>query len=383
MTERKISLDDEWVLDATGRVVGVVTGNNNAATTTPAASTLVTSVIDPVTGRVELSAGLSTAIGLSATFAKISASSPSFTKTAAGAISIKAGTVIGIGDAVLRIAADTPVIMPTLVAGADYAIYACTDGSIRADANWSAPTGYDATSSRKLGGFHYAPGGNALAQAGGDTAPSINEHSIWDLKYRPACVDPRGMALVGGSFWSDIYLLGVDHHINGSSAFNVTIANGAAPPKVPEKFGGNGATAYGNLNWWVAAEVMAAHGKRLPTYAEYGALAYGTTEAVSGGTDPVSTILRAAHTSRWGVMLSTGNLWVWGADFGGGAAAAAWLANTSGRGSTYQMENAALLGGAWDDGSSAGSRASLWNNSPTASTVSVGVRGVCDHVVLD
>ena len=39
--------------------------------------------------------------------------------------------------------------------------YACADGTIRADANWSAPTGYTTANSRKIGGFHYglvAPG---------------------------------------------------------------------------------------------------------------------------------------------------------------------------------------------------------------------------------
>lgn len=316
-------------------------------------------------------------------FAKLDRSVPAFVKTGAGSVSVKAGAVIGVQSGLLSFSADTPVTMPALVAGTDYAIYACADGSVRADANWSAPAGYSTASSRKIGGFHYAPGGNAAAQAGGDTTPAINEYSIWDLKFRPACTDPRGMTLVADSFWADIYLLGVNHHINGSSLYNVTIADGAAPPKVPSKFGGDGTAVYGNLDWWVASEVMRSHGKRLPTYSEFAALAYGTTEAASGGTDPVSTILRAAYTSKWGVMLATGNLWVWGADFGGGAAAAAWAANTGGRGSAYQMENAALFGAGWGNGGDSGSRASLWDYSPTTSSGGFSARGVCDHVILD
>jgi len=73
-------------------------------------------------------------------------------------------------------------------------------------------------------------------------------------------------------------------------------------------------------------------------------------------------------------------MYAWGADFGGGAAAASWTANTDGRGSTYQMENAVLLGGYWNDAANAGSRSSGWSNSPTTSSFILGARGVCDHV---
>jgi hypothetical protein len=189
--------------------------------------------------------------------------------------------------------------------------------------------------------------------------------------------------VVADSFWADIYPTCREHLLYGTSKFNVEIADGASPPKIPTKFGGNGSTAYGSFNWWEAAEVLQSHGKRMPTYAEFAALAYGTTEASSGGTDPGSTILRAAYTSRWGVMLATGNMWVWGANFGGGAAAPGWVANTGGRGSSYQMENAAFFGGDWDETSNSGSRCSFWTNSPSNSTGSIGSRGVCDLLILD
>jgi hypothetical protein len=273
--------------------------------------------------------------------------------------------------------------MPTLTAGTDYAIYGCTDGTIRADANFSAPASYTTANSRKIGGFHYAPGGNAAAQAGGNTTVQINEYSLWDLKFRQACTDPRGMTLVADGFWSDIYLLGVDHLTNGTSKYNVTIADGSSPPKIPVKFGGNGSSAYGSLNRWEAAEVLMSYGKRLPDYGEFAALAYGTTEASSGGTDPGSTILRAAYTSRYGVMLASGNLYVWGSNFGGGAAGAGFTANTGGRGSTYQMENAVLFGGDWASGAVSGSRCSEWSNSPTLSVSSLSARGVCSHLILE
>ena len=69
--------------------------------------------------------------------------------------------------------------------------------------------------------------------------------------------------------------------------------------------------------------------------------------------------------------------------FGGGAAAASWTANTGGRGSTYQMENAVLFGGFWGSSSNSGSRASGWYDSPTTSYNNIGARGVCDHLILD
>ena len=237
---------------------------------------------------------------------------------------------------------------------------------------------------RRLGGFHYAPGGNAPANAGGNSTPSINEYSLWDLKWRPACRDPRGMTLVAGNFWADIYLLGVNHTVAGTSAFNAIIADGESPPKVPLAFGGDGAAVYSNLNWWTAGEALAAHGKRLPDYAEFAALAFGVTEAttVAGAADPVTTKLDAAHTSRWGVMQASGNMWCWGRDQGGGQQAASWAANTGGRGSTYLLPNAVRFGGYWVNGSFCGSRASAWNNSPALSDLSIGARGVCDHLDL-
>ena len=75
-------------------------------------------------------------------------------------------------------------------------------------------------------------------------------------------------------------------------------------------------------------------------------------------------------------------MWIWGDEFGGGAAAAGWTANTGGRGSTYQMENAVIFGGNWGGPSYSGSRASIWDYSPTVSYDNLGARGVCDHLIL-
>jgi hypothetical protein len=218
---------------------------------------------------------------------------------------------------------------------------------------------------------------------GGDTTPAINPYSFWDLKFRPSCTDPRGMTLVANNFWADIYILNTDSDANGTSKFGATIADGSSPPKRPLAFGGNGTVAYATLNWWEANEVLAAFGKRSASYQEYSALAFGTTEANSIGADQITTKLNAAHTSKWGVIQATGVMYIWGKDFGGGALGAAWVANTGGRGSTYQLPNAAIFGGLWNDGALAGSRFSFWNTSPTYSNGVVSARGVCDLLLLD
>lgn len=321
---------------------------------------------------------LSTSYGL---FYKADPTTVAFTKTGAGTAQIKAGTKVDVLGTLVEFASATSITMPSLTAGTDYAIWVKDDATIQATTDFVSAPG--AGNWRKIGGIHYAPGGNAAAVAGGDTTPAINAYSMWDLKFRPACPDPRGMTLVADSFWSDIYLLGVDHLINGTSKYNVTIADGASPPKKPTKFGGNGTTTQTDGNWWNLNEVLQSHGKRSPTYDEFAALAYGTTEASSLGSDPGSTVLNAAYTSKWGVIQSTGVMYVWGAEFGGGAAGASWAANTQGRGSTYQMENAALFGGYWGYTSYSGSRYSSWDNSPAYSDGGIGVRGVCDHLILD
>lgn len=110
---------------------------------------------------------------------------------------------------------------------------------------------------------------------------------------------------------------------------------------------------------------------------------YGTTEASSVGSDQGSTVLNAAYTSKWGVIQSTGVLWIWGDDRGVPFASAAWNANTEGRGSEYNAPNAVLLGGSWSSGAVSGSRCSIWLNAASLSNVNIGSRFCCDHLQLD
>lgn len=313
----------------------------------------------------------------STVFNKSNSTAQAFTKTGAGTISVLAGTSAMVAGTFVSFAADTAVVMPVLTAGTDYAIYFCTDGTARADANFSAPTGYTTANSRKIGGFHY------------DLGSAINQYSIWDLKWRPACPDPRGMVLVANHFWCDIYLCGTTPDVDGTSKYNVTIADGVSPPKIPSAFGGNGTTDYGSFTWFEASEVMNAFGKQLLSYADFAAAAYGVTEQISVGADPVTTKRTADYISKWGAEQATGNMWLWGRDSSfrpDGTAGWAWNANTEGRGSLYLQNTLGLvyvlLGGNWGNAADSGSRASNWSHCPWVSSSDIGARGRCDHLQL-
>jgi len=313
-------------------------------------------------------------------FSKIDPTVVAWNKTGAFTLTTNTGLYIEVNGDIKTISSGTSITMPgSATSGTDYAIWCTTAGALEATTDHVSPPSANA---RKVGGFHYAPGENATGTSGGNTTPSINVYSLWDLKWRPNCSDPRGMTLIGGHFWSDIYLTGVDHHTNGTSKYNVTIADSSSPPKVPSLYGGNGSTTYGSYTWWECAELLSSHGKRPPTYQEFSALAYGTTEASSRGSDPVTTQMSATDdnfTSKWGVIQSTGCLRIWGNHFGGPYGPSANTANTEGRGSTYNLSNAVFLGGRWLDTSNSGSRSSDWSYAPTFSNPDLGSRGVCDH----
>ena len=381
-------------VDASGRITNATTSSVSDVTTvqagTAAAPSITTTgdtntgIFFPAADTIGASEG-GVSIGNMNTwyrglFCKTDPTIVAWTKTGAGTATTSSILYIEVNGALKTIASGTSISMPTLASGTDYAIWAKTDGTLQATTDHTSPPTANA---RKVGGFHYAHGGNATAQSGGNTTPAINEYSMWDLKWRPTAPDPRGMTLVGGGYWADIYLTGVDAITNGSSKYNVTMADGSSPPKVPTMFGGNGSTTYGTYTWFEAMELATAFGKRCPTQAEFMSLAYGTTEASSIGSDQGSTILNAAYTSKWGVMQAAGVLFVWGRDRGGAFNTSGWDANTEGRGSEYNAPNSALFGGGWDYGAIAGSRCSLWNNSASFSASYIGSRFVCDHLQLD
>jgi hypothetical protein len=312
-----------------------------------------------------------------------------FTKTGAGTATIKAGTRIDVSGTIVHYASDTSITMPTLTAGTDYAVWVKDDATIQATTDFSSAPG--AGNWRKIGGFHYAPGGNAAAQAGGDTTPAINEYSFWDLKWKPSCNDPRGMTLVADSFWVDIYLLGVDSITNGTSKYNVSTAISTRPAKIPTMFGGNGSSTYATMHTYAVAECLRNFGKDLPSYMQCTAFAYGTTEgASSGGTDVPTTGVNGTgytntwnkFTSKWGVIQSTGCLNI---PFGDAGTTLTAGDVATGRGNIFNSVAAGVFGGHYGSTTSSGSRRGVFNT-PGISfldpAVTFGGRGVSDHVCL-
>jgi hypothetical protein len=363
---------------------------------------------------------LNPATGISApvnTFTKADPTTVAFIKTAGTgtqALSIKAGTYISVNGVGVTFATATAVALPTLTAGTDYAIYACQDGTCRADSSFTNPIGYTTVNSRMIGGFHcglvasgatvasgsFATAGNGMiwVQSNVDDIAGINKYSLWDLKFRAASGNNNGMVLVGGRTWVDIYLCSTDTAANGTSKYNTNIASGTVLPKIPAAFGGNGTTTYPTLNWWVANEIARANQKRLPFAHEFFDAAFGVTENQSidatASTYP-TTLRNAGYTSKYGIEEATGHQQIWGQDsnfysevaspagswhdFNGNNGAG------TGRGQDYTYGiygiTRVMLGGCRTLGVHSGSRSAGFTNPPSSSIWSLSLRAVCDHLI--
>lgn len=330
--------------------------------------------------------------------------SPVFNKVGAS-IAIKAGTNVSFGDTTCSYDSVTYAVMPPLLAGSNYRIAVKQDCSLEAYTYLTdLPSG-----AKVIGGFHHLPGGQAANyDQGGSGAPTILEWSIWDLNFRPACRNPRGMTRVGNAgFWIDIYFAGTTYAIDGVSRNNDTIITGANPPVRATDYGGNGVEKLTTFNWWDANEMVRQWGKRLPSYKEMVLAGFGTKEGQGRGLHPVKSGLDthnagsvpdSAFTSKWGLIQATGVLWIWTstlADWQGVASNNSWgweaYDVTGGRGKIIMQNNSdltALLYGSqyvyqskhWAGNSISGSRTTetvekLWDNSPN-----IAARGACNHM---
>jgi hypothetical protein len=242
------------------------------------------------------------------------------------------------------------------VVGTDYAVHVVRGKAV------IKPLLSAKLSSTAMGGFHFAPGGNAPGAEGGDAIPAINPCSVWDRNFRPAVKDPRGLMFKtmpdGRKVWGAIYMLVRDHLEYGPSAFNVEIADGSSPPQNPA--GGY----YKSLDYETAVAALKHHGLQLMTYDEAREFAYGVTERSSRGADPKVTGLDAPRTSATGGMQMTGNLWSWITD------------------GHPTDPRPSIFGGSWVSGSDAGSRFADLDVWPGDSGDNLGARGRSDHLQL-
>ncbi len=265
-------------------------------------------------------------------------------------------------------------------AGKNFYVYACINaGSLKllVSANATYPSGFDATTSRKIGGFHClckAVGTISGHTLSGYLAGDILPASVWDLKHRPVCA-PEGMVYVDGlGKWVDIYLASVS---GGKlvSAYNATCADGTSSPA---------------FHWYKFSQWLGQIGKRMLTQTEFVAASLGSNQGtnITGSADPGTTGGKSDTAGRR--MISNvgcedccGNLWQWGEEAGGGASSAAWVnafdGNDSGvAGHHYQAPNRAILGGSWDNGANCGSRGSAWAGGPLSLNANCGARGVAE-----
>jgi len=294
-------------------------------------------------------------------------------------------------EGLLEFPAGTSVTMPAGPSvGTDFAIWATPSKTLVADASHSTPP---ETGARKIGGFHYAPGGNALLDSGGnwanhtggDTNPQINEYSFWDLKWRPSVDDPRGLALVPGlNEWWGIYPMSNGNEGGPLHMYGVDpCRDGNAPYKMWADTPGQ----YNDATPMNIFELLAYYGFRPPRADNFQFAALGTTEEASaGGSDPgltgdmSDTRDKERFTSAWGLFDITGVIRVWSGNS---------LPNnvqengvTQGRSDdVFRVERFATLGGSWDSGFESGSRCVSADTSSRSNT-RIGGRGVCDHVVL-
>ncbi len=287
--------------------------------------------------------------------AVVKTSRPALIVTGRDAIAIRKGTSFS-GR---TFTADTPLPAPKAgyESGCDYGVFV-SGKSLRVEKLEKFP----ARAASLFGGFHFAQGGNAPARAGGDIISVGNLYSLRDVNFRPSCRDPRGMVFIDAlrdPFWCDIYLLGINHVVDGTSKWGVTIADGNDPPADPK--GG----AFRRLDYATAEAVMKHHGKALLSYDEFRAAAFGVTEKTAHDGDPKTTQIDAPRTSKFGMMQATGNLWVWGHD------------------GDPDNPRPSLFGGSWWSVDDAGSRQAVVGYWAGHSDEALGARGRSDHLSLE
>jgi hypothetical protein len=163
--------------------------------------------------------------------------------------------------------------------GKDFYLYACQPVSGIApvfilSANSTIPTGYDANTSRKIGGFHCLcadVGTIASHDLTGFVAGDVLPASIYDLKFKPREASPEGMVYsVAIGKWVDIYLTS-GTGTSTASAYGATISD--------------------NRTWNDFVDDGAAVKKRLLKDAEFQMAAAGCNEQtnVYHSADPVKT----------------------------------------------------------------------------------------------
>lgn len=269
----------------------------------------------------------------------------------------------------------------TFTVGSDYYVYLCDPGSDADEIyiiskNSTYPSGYNADTSRKIGGFHFGKCRKSLSVS--DVYDGIVPASVWTLLWRPAC-SPEAMVYIGGGTWLDIYINSDDANGGLLSKYNATPITGTE-----------------GLNWYIAQERLRRVGKRMPSYGEWCKGAEGSPQGLdasnANGWTATSNTARqltgyvANATSLLGLRDCAGNVWEWLDELCLDPTASSWnwYDVVPGYGQIYMPSNTALralvAGGDWGDGAHCGARTVYCDNYPWNVNTDVGVRGACDAV---
>lgn len=274
---------------------------------------------------------------------------------------------------------------PQNLAGKDVYIYACKPQDISStepifvlSLNSTVPTGYTASSSRKIGGFHclckdvgVIEGHTLSGYVTGDILPATR----WDLLHRPKG-EPEGFAYEElTDCWIAIYLPSWDG-TKLVSVYNGVIADGSSTKKW------HGEAFY---------EQFAKQGMRLVWRHEFQMGAKGSNEQtnIQGSSDPNTT---GGHVdtagrrmiSNIGLEDCCGVLWQFAMDLGfaggSGWTNSAYNSNVDDRsyGQTYGTLYRLLLGARWHDGGCSGSRSASCDSSSATVYVADSARGASE-----
>ena len=339
----------------------------------------------------------------------------------ANEITVIEGCVIAVGGAGIFKTGNTVLnasnldIGAAFAVGSDYYVYICDSRQDAQDEqyiislNSTYPSGWNASNSRKIGGFHYGRcrkindnmqpvnSSGAIFGTGWESAVSngILPRSVWTLGHRPKC-SPEGMVYLGGGTWVDIYLNSDDGAQGLKSEYNCAPMTGTE-----------------GMNWYTFTERLMKSGKRMPDYSEFCAYAFGSPQGLDGantnawtattntGRGTTGSVVNAV--SAVGCVDAVGRVWEWLNDLITRAEhatnaeyhpTAAWgwdkkspLRDNATKydvGNIYQYyaySLAALVaGGYWVNGVLAGARAVNCSYYPWLVFTHVGVRGACDSM---
>ena len=339
----------------------------------------------------------------------------------ANEITVIEGCVIAVGGAGIFQTGNTVLNASNLDVGAafsvgcDYYVYICDSRQDAQDEqyiislNSTYPSGWNASNSRKIGGFHYGRcrkindnlqpvnSSGAVFGTGWESAVSsgIVPRSVWTLGHRPKC-SPEGMVYLGGGTWVDIYLNSDDGAQGLKSEYNCAPMTGTE-----------------GMNWYTFTERLMKSGKRMPDYSEFCAYAFGSPQGLDGantnawtattntGRGTTGSVVNAV--SAVGCVDAVGRVWEWLNDLITRAEHAtnadyhptqAWgwdkkspLRDNATKydvGNIYQYYYASLAaliaGGNWNRGVRAGARAVYCCDYPWSVSTNLGVRGACDSM---